>query len=128
LSGDQAASDREQLEHPKRQRPRRCPIRVRSAGPSQGSYRFSPDDYREITALFEGPRPADRRAAHGRGRVVGGHCHATCRRSPRRSHPTTLSEGSPRSPQKLRKDAGLPDEPTAAVAKSRRGAAEKAKS
>jgi len=86
--------------------------------------RWLPRDHRAV----RGPASADRRGARSRGRVVGGHCHATCRRSPRRSHPTTLSEGSPRSPQKLRKDAGLPDEPTAAVAKSRRGAAEKAKS
>ena len=63
-------------------------------------YRFSPDDYRELAAVFNGPHPGDRRGARGRRRGrPRARRRTTCRRSPRSSRRTTRPRRSPRSPR-----------------------------
>ena len=79
-------------------------------------YRFSPSDYREIVAVFNGPHPETGEELEVVDEAPEGSPPTTCRRSPPCSRPTTRPRRSPRSPSKLRKDAGLPDEPTGEVA------------
>ena len=81
-------------------------------------YRFSPDDYHELAAVFNGPHPET-----GEELVVADEVHPEgapavrpAGRSPRCSRPGPHPRRSPRSPAKLRKAAGLPDEPTGVVA------------
>ena len=80
-------------------------------------YRFSPEDFQEIAAVFNGPHPetgedlevADERRPRARRRT-------TCRRRPPSSRRAPRPRRSPRSPPKLRQAAGLPKEPTGVVA------------
>ena len=83
-------------------------------------YRFSPEDFQELAAVFNGPhpeRPDEQLVVVDGGRRA---CpRTTCRRSPRCSPRTTRRRRSPRSRRKLRKAAGLSDEPTGIVASHR---------
>ena len=85
-------------------------------------YRFSPDDFQELAAVFNGPHPetgedlvvADE-STRGRAR------HTTSRRSRRVFAPGPEPERSRRSRRKLRKAAGLSKKPTGVVANGSNG-------
>jgi Mn-containing catalase len=81
-------------------------------------YRFSPDDYREIVALFNGPHPETGEELV----VVDGPPEGTLPNDlppqPAVFAPDYAPEEIAEIAQRLRKAAGLPDQPTARVAHS----------
>jgi Mn-containing catalase len=87
-------------------------------------YRFSPDDYREIVALFNGPHPET-----GEELVVvdgppEGALPNDLPAQPNVFAPDYAPEEIAEIVQRLRKAAGLPDQPTGAVAQAGEGARE----
>jgi manganese catalase len=80
-------------------------------------YRFSPDDYREITAVFRGPHPETGEEPM----VEDGPPESALPRDLRPQlavfAPDYAPEGSPRSPRSCARTPGSPTSPTAAVAK-----------
>ena len=79
-------------------------------------YRFSPSDYREIVAVFNGPHPETGEELEVVDHPPEGAPRTTSRRSRPSSRRTTRRRRSRRSPQRLREQAGLPKEPTGEVA------------
>ena len=80
-------------------------------------YRFSPDDYRELVAVFNGPHPETGEELEVVDEAPEGVPAATtCRRSPPCSRPTTRPRRSPRSPASCARPRGCPKEPTGVVA------------
>ena len=85
------------------------------AGEHLKLYRFSPDDYREIVAVFNGPHPETGEELVVVDEAPGARRRTTCRRSPRSSRRTTRPRRSPRS---RRSSARRPGCPTSRPARS----------
>jgi Mn-containing catalase len=79
-------------------------------------YRFSPDDYREIVAVFTGPHPETGEPLQVVDHAPEGHLPQDLPPQEAVFAPDYAPEEIAEIAQKLRKDAGLPDQVTAKVA------------
>ncbi|MEA2193311.1 MAG: hypothetical protein QOI73_3432 [Solirubrobacteraceae bacterium] len=89
-------------------------------------YRFSPDDYREIAAAFNGPHPETGEPLEVVDEAPEGALPNDLPSQPAVFAPDYFPEEIAEIAQKLRKKAGLPDEPLGEVANPSNGGAGKA--
>lgn len=81
-------------------------------------YRFSPDDYRELVAVFNGPHPETGEELEVVDEAPEGVPPTDLPGQPTVFAPDYAPEELAEIAQKLRKEAGLPDKPIAEVASS----------
>ena len=79
-------------------------------------YRFSPDDYRELAAVFNGPHPETGEDLHVIDEAPEGVPPFDLPAQPTVFAPDYAPEELAGIAQRLRKEAGLPDEPIGEVA------------
>jgi Mn-containing catalase len=90
-------------------------------------YRFSPDDYREIVAVFNGPHPETGEDLEVIDEAPEGALPNDLPPQPAVFAPDYAPEEIVEIAQRLRKQAGLPDKPTAKVANDDQGMVDKVK-
>jgi Mn-containing catalase len=90
-------------------------------------YRFSPDDYREIVAVFNGTHPETGEKLEVIDEAPEGALPNDLPPQPAVFAPDYAPEEITAIAQRLRKQAGLPDKPTAKVANGGQGVVEKVK-
>jgi len=90
-------------------------------------YRFSPDDYREIVAVFNGPHPETGEDLEVVDEAPEGALPNDLPPQPAVFAPDYAPEEIVQIAQRLRKQAGLPDKPTAKVANDDQGMVDEVK-
>jgi Mn-containing catalase len=90
-------------------------------------YRFSPSDYQELTAVFRGPHPETGEDLQVEQGPPEGALPRDLPPQPAVFAPDYAPEEIAEIAQRLRKDAGFPDKPTAAVADGGEGVMDKVK-
>jgi manganese catalase len=90
-------------------------------------YRFSPDDYREIVAVFNGPHPETGEDLEVVDEAPEGALPVDLPPQPAVFAPDYAPEEIVQIAQRLRKQAGLPDKPTGKVANDDQGMVDKVK-